>query len=405
MCRRYISFGLRFLKQNLPGVEILEYPTWHEYLAKLKQGWDAVGFSFYLNETGEIIEMAEEARRRGIKELWAGNYGALTEGLERYFDKFFFGYAEHQVGTILGKKIDTIIHPPLFIPINLGPINLKYKTLGVLFTQRGCPNGCTFCQTPVFCPSPHRVSLESIERTLVEYKRWGVNEVVILDENFGLFKEHTAAVTELFARQGIFWSAMSRADTIMEHLGDWVKRGLVAVYIGVESLSQEALDAIHKKEKVETITEMVRKAHEYSIYINGFYMIGHPIDTVQSIRHDLINLARLKIDYTQLCVITPLPRTAFWYETVARYGIFEKDWRKYDVKHLVFNHPHIKLEEMQRIMIWGSKLLNPPARYWNNISRLSRRYLKVRPRHLFTSFAQALPFDYRDRRSRWFFSK
>jgi len=27
---RQISFGLRFIKQNIPSIEILEYPTWEE---------------------------------------------------------------------------------------------------------------------------------------------------------------------------------------------------------------------------------------------------------------------------------------------------------------------------------------------------------------------------------------
>ena len=47
---RTISFGLRFLRQNVPGMSILEYPTRAEYSAALKQGWDAIGFSFYLKK-------------------------------------------------------------------------------------------------------------------------------------------------------------------------------------------------------------------------------------------------------------------------------------------------------------------------------------------------------------------
>ena len=43
---RKISFGLRFLRQNVPEVEILEYPTRSEYRQALKRGWDIVGFRF-----------------------------------------------------------------------------------------------------------------------------------------------------------------------------------------------------------------------------------------------------------------------------------------------------------------------------------------------------------------------
>jgi len=73
---RRISFGLRFLRQNVSGLEILEYPTHAEYLRTLKKGWDVVGFSFYLEESNQILRMAEEARAAGAAQLWAGNYGA-----------------------------------------------------------------------------------------------------------------------------------------------------------------------------------------------------------------------------------------------------------------------------------------------------------------------------------------
>src|SRR6185369_4854501 len=57
------SIGLRFLKENVPDVEILEYPTWAEYRKALaSERWDMVGISFYTWSTPVAIEMAKEAR-------------------------------------------------------------------------------------------------------------------------------------------------------------------------------------------------------------------------------------------------------------------------------------------------------------------------------------------------------
>jgi hypothetical protein len=66
---RRISFGLRFLRQNIPDIEILEYPTRAEYSKALKKGWDVVGYSFYLEESNYILQMTEEARVRREKTL------------------------------------------------------------------------------------------------------------------------------------------------------------------------------------------------------------------------------------------------------------------------------------------------------------------------------------------------
>jgi hypothetical protein len=81
------SFGLRFIKQNIPEIEIPEFPTFDEYKRRLEEGWDAVGLSFYLSETEEAMKMAEAARASGVvDEVWAGNYGAMTPEIRDEFD-------------------------------------------------------------------------------------------------------------------------------------------------------------------------------------------------------------------------------------------------------------------------------------------------------------------------------
>src|SRR5713226_4505661 len=108
---RHISFGLRFLRQNIPELQILEYPTRAQFSEVLRRGWDVVGFSFYLEETNRILQMAEEAHRAGAKRLWAGNYGALTPSVQPNFDEVFVGYSEEAVARHLGKTSEHIHHP------------------------------------------------------------------------------------------------------------------------------------------------------------------------------------------------------------------------------------------------------------------------------------------------------
>ena len=91
---RPISLGLRFLQQNVPGIEILEMPTAAQYQQSLSCGWDIVGISFYLDETHRALEMAAKARAAGVSQVWGGNYGALTPEVRPHFDRVFLGYAE-----------------------------------------------------------------------------------------------------------------------------------------------------------------------------------------------------------------------------------------------------------------------------------------------------------------------
>jgi hypothetical protein len=50
---RKISFGLRFLKQILPRLTNRGVSHQIGVFRTLKRGWDAVGFSFYLEETSD----------------------------------------------------------------------------------------------------------------------------------------------------------------------------------------------------------------------------------------------------------------------------------------------------------------------------------------------------------------
>ena len=375
---RKISFGLRFLKQNLPSIEILEYPTWEEYVKKLKEGWDVVGFSFFTNEIPEVLKMVEEARKRGVQEVWAGNYGALTPGIEGYFDKIFIGYAENEVRKTLGENPKEIEHPPLIVILRLGPINFKYKPFGVLFTQRGCPIGCNFCQTPIFCPRPFKISLNSIENVLKEYKKRGIEEVVILDENFGILPKHTEYIVELLGKYGVLWSVMTRADYILKNFNYWIENGFISGFIGIENLSPLILEKIGKKEEIEKIKECVKKMHEKNRYIIGYYIIGFENETEQEIREKLIRVSSFHIDFNQLCILTPLPRTPLWYEIDRKYGIFDRDWHHWDTKHLVWNHPYVSPSKMRQLLLWGFKILNPALRYYEGIARLTRTYLHIK---------------------------
>jgi len=76
------------------------------------------------------------------------------------------------------------------------------------------------------------------------------------------------------------------------------------------------------------------------MYAQGYYIIGLPPESPESIAEDLKTLASLKLDVSQITIVTPHPKTEMWHELDSNYGIFEKDWSKFDTKHLVWNHPH-----------------------------------------------------------------
>jgi radical SAM superfamily enzyme YgiQ (UPF0313 family) len=356
----------------------MEYPSKEEYINKLKEGWDIVGFSFYLNETHEIMEMIEIAKKMGVSEIWGGNYGVLTKDVQPYFDRIFLGYSEHKIAKALGYEVKEIIHPPLIIPAGISNLNLNW--MGVLFTTRGCAIKCTFCQSPAFEEKIEKIPIESIERVLAYYKKIGVGNVVILDEYFGMNPRHADAVVDLFKKYKLLWWTMTRADFISKKLDVWDNGslGLAGVGLGLESFNSEVLQRINKKEKAQEILDAVEKVHEKGIGIIGYYMIGFDNENKDSIKESLKQVGELKLEATQLCIITPLPETPLWNEIDEKYGIFEKDWHKYNTKHLVWNHPTISPKEMEELLYFGFDKANPRRTVFRRLNKIGLGTLKTK---------------------------
>ena len=195
--------------------------------------------------------MADYARKQNIPELWAGNYGALTEEIQHHFDRVFIGYSEDAIAQLFGKHISNneIIHPPLIS--NTSFHGFKLNCQGYLFTNRGCNNKCDFCQTPPFCPKPSKIPLHSIERVLQYYKKLGLTEIIILDESFGLYRKHAEKVVDLLDKYGFYWFPMIRADYLKKRIHDWSKKGLIGALTGIESFNQQILDNLGKNETIE----------------------------------------------------------------------------------------------------------------------------------------------------------
>ena len=354
--------GLRFIKQNVPEVEIQEYPLWHEYVAKLKEGWDVVGFSFYQHHIAEIREMIEEARCQGVREIWAGNYGALDYDIPGLVDRVIIGTGEDPVAQAFGYRVrdDEIEHPVMVGHFSIFP-GVRHFTYGLLYTSRGCPFKCTFCPSPVFDNRRFSINLESIERVLKYLKKIGINDLIHMDETFGFLPVFTDKLTLLYARYKFRWWAQSRVEIFLRNLDTWYERGMRAAPVGVESTFQRALDNVDKKQRIEDTVEFARRTSaKPGLFRPAYYMVGYENMTLEETIQDTRRFKKLGFDVNGATVLTPYPRTPLWEELDSKYGIFDRTASHYDERHLVWNHPYISPLEMRYLILSLKGFLNKP---------------------------------------------
>ncbi|MBZ5615784.1 MAG: radical SAM protein [Acidobacteriia bacterium] len=373
---RVLCPGLRFIHQNLPQIEILELPSWTEYTKALSQGWDIVGFSFFTFETNEVLKMAEYARSVGVPELWAGNYGALNPLIESAFDKVIIGYSEEKIARELGADIGEFAHPALLDSMGVEPIGSDLIRVAWLYTARGCPLKCTFCQTPAFADSVVETPLDSIDRVLRQYKRSGVQLVQIFDENFGIAHQHSREVVGLLRKHDLPWGVMTRSDILKANFDEWHDSGMMAVVIGIEAMNSDSLRDIRKVLSVEQTTSMLQMLHRRGVVATGTYMVGFERDTLESVSRDFQELSRLRPDFIKLYVVTPYPKTPLWDHIEKIYGIDCSDWSKFNGRYLVWNHPYLSRADAQRILVHGYRLFNSEEHVLRFVSKVHRRLVE-----------------------------
>ncbi len=356
--------GLAFLEANVPGVETLPYPTWRDFEEALREPVDILGISFYLNESGLAIRMAELARQRGVREVWAGNYGGYSPQVEHHFDRIVRGWGEAETAAQLhtSPTFETgMTHPRMYAYLGAS-VTSCFSLHGLLFTSRGCPCACNFCQTPDFYGRPNTVSLEAIETVLDAYQAEGIASVNILDENFGIFPEHSRQVIRMLHRRGMRWIPLCRVDLLLKHFEEWREQGLYGVHIGVESLNPDSLQGANKRLDTAKTFEVLELLRRHNLLVQAFYIIGFEEDTPDSIRRDIRQLAKLDVDLPQIQVLTPYPRTSLRTLVEKKHGIVDSDLSKYNSRNLVWNHPAISIDEMKQLQTWANQQLFTPRR-------------------------------------------
>ncbi len=348
------NYATQFLKVNIPSIDILEYPTWDEYEQALKRDYDVVGISFWTYTSPEAIKMAKLARQAGIREIWGGGHGVSTPGIEKHFDRLFFGYSEYELKPLIeGEDITYLRHPVLPGKFDF---HLEEVKTGFLFSIRGCRFSCSFCSGPRYYRRLSLTPIEEIERILDSYLKQDIKHISIVDETFLQHRKHARRVINALNERNLTWNCTSRIDMLQGNIKDLKKHGLTGVYIGIESMNGLSLKAVKKGETPNQTVTLLRELESHDSYAIATYMICFDQDTTESIKEDVEKLKSFKSLYSLVFwIATPFPGTEY-YDKVKKAGqIIDTNWKHYDVLHLVKKHPTISPEEARKLLVYCVK--------------------------------------------------
>ncbi|MCK4730467.1 MAG: radical SAM protein [Candidatus Aenigmarchaeota archaeon] len=240
--------------------------------------------------------------------------------------------------TSLPKPIEDLDSLP-FPARELLPID-KYKQLIgfpdsfiTLITSRGCPFSCIYCSKGVF---GNRTRFRTPENILKEIKenveKYNIKELIFYDDTFTLNKERVMKICDLLIENkiNIPWKCETRVDTVdYELLKKMKEAGCFIISYGVESGNEKILKTIQKVVNKDRIRKTFRLTKKVGIQTLGYFMIGIPGETKETIKDTLDFAIELDPDYAQFSIATPYPGTQLYKMVLEKNLLIEKDWTKY----------------------------------------------------------------------------
>ncbi len=215
----------------------------------------------------------------------------------------------------------------------------KYPAFPII-VSRGCPMHCAFCDRKVF---ENRVTKHTPGYTmrLIEYlyRKHGIRNIVFDDDNLLFDRKYLYQLLDLLERSGleIPFTCQSRVDTVdEERLARLKKAGCTHIMYGIESGSQKILDAMKKGITVEKIKDTIKKTNRMGIKTMGFFILGYPGETEETLKESLALISELKLFDIGAFYFTPLPGSEI-YPKVCDYGTFKEDFSKENsLENIVF---------------------------------------------------------------------
>lgn len=226
-------------------------------------------------------------------------------------------------------------------PARFSPPAFKARKLPAasLVTSRGCPNKCIFCDRSVFGSSCHGFSAEYVVGMVRElYERYGVREICFEDDTFVTFKKRLVEICNrlIEMKLDISWSCLGRVNQVdSEHLELMKRAGCWQISYGIESGSQKILDLIKKNVSLAQIRRAVDATHKAGILNKGFFIVGHPGETRETLRETIDFALDLPLHDVSATMLTPFPGTEL-HERAAEFGTFDADWSRMNLLNAVF---------------------------------------------------------------------
>jgi radical SAM superfamily enzyme YgiQ (UPF0313 family) len=346
--------------------------------------YDVVLINFVTSTTPRAYEIADNYRKKGVPVVLSGFHASgLPEEAKHHADSVLIGRNEYSWLTILQdieqKTLQPFYHaPPYNNSTSLPPTNITlpgFVMTAALEATRGCPYHCEFCpETNIqggtsFYKRP-------IQEVIDEIKTIPQKTLMFYDTSLTIDPSYTK---ELFKKmKGLHKKFFCNGNVdVLAHDADLVRlskeAGCVAWLVGFESICQNTLQAIGKTTNtVDEYAQAIRNIHQNHIAVIGDFMFGLDTDTPDVFEKTLTVVKDLKIDVVDFSILTPFPGTPLFTRLDAEKRILTKDWKYYNMGHVVFTPKQMSPDQLLHGVRWMYDVFYSPLYSTKRIFRSLR---------------------------------
>jgi anaerobic magnesium-protoporphyrin IX monomethyl ester cyclase len=206
----------------------------------------------------------------------------------------------------------------------------KRDPITTMFTSRGCPFRCSFCDRPHLGKNFRANSPSYVVNEMEECINMGIREFLIYDDTFTVDKKRVHAICDEILRRklDIGWDVRAKVNTIDADLLKHMKAAhCERIHYGVEAGTDRIMKVLRKGITTEETRKVFKMTKEAGIDTLAYFMIGSPSETRDEIRQTFEFMQALDPDYTHITILTPFPATEIYYQGLSS-GLLKEDYWK-----------------------------------------------------------------------------
>ncbi len=209
-----------------------------------------------------------------------------------------------------------------------------------MVSSRGCPYRCNWCAKPIsgnkFHLRPAAAVAEEMRQLKVEA---GAQHIWFGDDVFALNHHWVQEfATEVNAREAALpFKIQSRADLMTDQVVDALRSaGCAEVWMGVESGSQQVLDAMDKGLRISAVRAARQRLKQANIRACYFLQFGYPGEQWRDLQETIAFVRSTRPDDIGISFSYPLPGTVFYERVKAQLGQ-KRNWSDSDDLCITFH--------------------------------------------------------------------